>query len=102
VDNLALLRISPTSLSAYSKYAYNLSMGYHRPVCSVVTAIELVKVPGRTYHTFKFSVNTKIKDEEQLDRILELQKTGQGLMFAPYPAQREPEERKELVSGASY
>lgn len=102
VDNLALLRISPTSIAAYSKYAYNLSMGYHRPVCSVVTAIELVKVAGRTYHTFKFSVHTKINDEEQLDRILKLQEVGQGLMFAPYPAQRDQGEKKESAGGASY
>lgn len=95
-NKLALLNVSPTSMSVYSKYAFYITNTLRRPVFSVISSIKLAQVAGKAYSGFHFALDGEVGDDESLEALFNLRERNQNLLTLPYPVATEKKEIKDV------
>lgn len=94
-----VLKLSPSSLKAWSGYVKSLADELKRPTFGVITQISLAPIPGKSGHQAKFAVLDKgdkgedllavFKKPAVMQAIMERRKSLDELLIQPYPKQAE-------------
>lgn len=100
-NKLALMNVSPTSMSMYSKYAFYVANSMKRPIFSVITSIKLAPVEGKMYTSFHFTLEGNVATEH-LQGLLDMRDRNQNLLTLPYPVQKIETKDQEAIDEEAF